>query len=82
MTAAVMIWRRRARVSLLSGMMSLIGVLAFTIPTVWFTTSLFANDVALESMNWPSSPILTDIVLFAAPIVGLWMLFVESRRQS
>ena len=82
LTAAVLIWRHRARVSLLSGMMSLIGVLAFTIPIVWLTTSLFANDAALKSMNWPSSPIVTAIVLFAAPVVGLWMLFVESRRQS
>ncbi len=82
MTAAVMIWRNRARINLLSGMMALTGVLAFTIPAVWFTTSLFANDDALASMNWPTSPIVTVIVLFAAPVVGLWMLFVESRRQS
>lgn len=82
MTTAVMIWRQRARISFLSGMMALIGVLAFTIPAVWFTTSLFANDAARASMNWPTSPIVTAIVLFAAPVVGLWMLLVVSPRQA
>lgn len=82
MTAAVMIWYRRAHISIASGMLTLIGVLAFTIPITWFATSLFANDAVRASMNWPSSPIATLLVLFAAPAVGLWMLFVETRRTS
>jgi hypothetical protein len=82
MTAAVMIWYRRAHISVASGMLTLIGVLAFTIPITWFATSLFANDAVRASMNWPSSPIATLMVLFAAPAVGLWRLFVESRRTS
>ncbi|WP_147866892.1 hypothetical protein [Stieleria maiorica] len=82
MTAAVMIWRRRAHICVASGMLTLIGVLAFTIPITWFATSLFANDAVRASMNWPSSPMATLMVLFAAPAVGLWMLFVESRRTA
>lgn len=77
MMAALMIWRRRAHFSVASGMLTLIGVLAFTIPITWFATSLFANDAVRESMNWPSSQIATMMVLFAAPAVGLWMLFVD-----
>ena len=82
MTAAVIIWYRRAHLSVASGMLALIGVLSFTIPTTWFTTSLFANDAVRASMNWPSSPTATLLVLFAAPVVGLWLLFVETRRAS
>ncbi|MDM4015265.1 hypothetical protein [Roseiconus lacunae] len=82
MTAAVMIWYCRARISVASGMLTLIGVLTFTIPITWFSTSLFANDAVRASMNWPSSPIATLLVLFTAPAVGLWMLFVETRRTS
>ncbi|WP_436715466.1 hypothetical protein U8335_23745 [Roseiconus lacunae] len=82
MTAAVMIWYCRARISVASGMLTLIGVLTFTIPITWFSTSLFANDAVRASMNWPSSPIATLLMLFTAPAVGLWMLFVETRRTS
>ena len=79
--AAVVIWQRRTQQNVISGMMSLIGVLAFTIPIAWLSTSIFANDIALASMNWPDSPMVTAIVLFAAPAVGLWIVLVESRRQ-
>lgn len=80
-SAAIVIWCCRARLSFISGMMSLIGILAFTIPIAWLTTSVFASDDALASMNWPASSLVTAFVLFAAPVVGLWVVFVESQRQ-
>lgn len=82
MMAAIVIWQQRIRQDFLSGIVSLIGVLAFTIPIAWLSTSIFANDVVRANMNWPDSPIVTAIVLFAAPAVGLWIVLVESRRQS
>lgn len=82
MMAAVVIWQRSAGLKFISGVMSLIGVLAFTIPIAWLTTAAFANAQALKSMNWPASPIVTAVVLFAAPAAGVWVAWTESRRQS
>ena len=50
---AIAIWWRHDRMPFSSGLLSLIAVLAFTIPVAWLTTSIFASQLALEKMNWP-----------------------------
>jgi hypothetical protein len=75
MMAAVVIWKYRCRMTYMSGILSLIGVISVTTLTAWLSISVFANDQSLAKLNWPASSSAMGYVLFGTPLWGLWSAF-------
>ncbi|QDT03948.1 hypothetical protein K227x_23340 [Rubripirellula lacrimiformis] len=74
-SVALVLWARRAKLSLYRANLLMLGVLAITVPLAWYSTMIFASTAALEAMNWPTSKIINIVPLFAAPLMALVLHF-------
>ena len=68
---AIALWLNRHKRSAFSALLILLATLSFLIPAAWLATGQLASASALASMNWPSSLIVTAVVLLATPIVAM-----------
>ena len=80
--AAVALWFRSESIDPLTALLMQTGVFSFTIPTAWLATTYLASDAARAAMNWPTSPAITALVLFLAPLGGIWLLLQSQRTNG
>ena len=75
---AVALWLNRSKISAYPALLTLLATLSFAIPIAWLATAQFASDNALAAMNWPTSSIVTALILFATPVVTLIFVLREN----
>jgi len=75
---AVALWLNRSKISAYPALLTLLATFSFTIPIAWLATAQFASDNALAAMNWPTSSIVTALVLFATSVVTLIFVLRET----
>ena len=75
---AVGLWLNRSKICAYPALLILLATFSFAIPIAWLATAQFASDNALAAMNWPTSSIVTALILFAAPVATLIFVLREN----
>jgi hypothetical protein len=78
-------WVGRHQLAPFPALMAILGLLAVTVPLVWFAVSAWASPETLERMNWPSSQTYSIGIPLLVPACMAWFCLLERaayRAQS
>ena len=80
--ASIALWVYRDRIYPFSALMSILGLMAFTIPLMWTLVQHYASDEFKNAMNWPVSQWSTIFVSVLIPAIMIWFAYLERSAKS
>ena len=79
--AAAGLWSLRFRLKPFPALMMALGLLAVTVPIVWYLVGSNASPETLNALNWPTSAWVPFMVYAIVPALMLWLLAQEKMAR-